>query len=137
MPRPIIWRRDVSDDLARTRRTATKLKLPQLERHILLCSDTKRSKCASKKEMKKAAKFLSKRLKELGMKKSGQVRISKCDCFDICRGGPIAVVHPDNIWYGQCDPDVLERILQEHVIGGQPVEEYIVAQPDCADRCGR
>jgi (2Fe-2S) ferredoxin len=107
---------------------ADSLGIGKIKRHIFLCCDQTKPKCCDKEDGLRSWEYLKKRLKELDLASAGRVLRTKANCLQICRGGPIAVVYPEGTWYHSCTVEVLEMIIEQHLIGGKIVEEYLITR---------
>lgn len=102
------------------------LGIDKIKYHIFLCCNEENSKCCPKEASEKSWHYLKKRLQELHLAEQGGIFRSKSHCLRVCAKGPIAVIHPGNTWYHSCSEEVIEKIIQQHLINHQIVTENLL-----------
>lgn len=136
---------EIPQEPTRAADVAANIGIGRARRHVFLCADQTKPKCAPREETTRVWAYLKRRIVELGL--DGEVAASraedgeaascvlrtKADCLRVCADGPICVVYPEGVWYRSVDEAVMERILTEHVLEGRVVDEYAIARAPWGD----
>jgi (2Fe-2S) ferredoxin len=107
---------------------AEKLAIGWIDRHVFYCVG---GECSSMEEAEAGWEALKKELKDRKLslsKEPGACYRTKAGCLRVCKQGPIVLVYPEGIWYSNMTADRIPRLVQQHLIEGNPIEEWIFAR---------
>ncbi|MBX3652403.1 MAG: (2Fe-2S) ferredoxin domain-containing protein [Burkholderiales bacterium] len=93
------------------------------QRHMFFCcNDRSNEVCCESKGGSAMRNHAKKQLLKLAPGKARDVRINLAGCLNRCVEGPVVVIYPDAVWYTYVDEEDINEIVEEHLIGGRPVE---------------
>ncbi len=113
-----------NNDSTDLQKAVARLKIDQIKRHIFLCAG---EKCCSSESGLKTWEFLKERVRADDAVEAGIYR-TKVGCLRICREGPVALVYPEGVWYKNVTVDACKKIVDQHLIGGEIVEEFKITE---------
>ena len=90
--------------------------------YILVCGGTG---CTSNHSLD-VVKAFETHLKEHGLQ--DDVKIIQTGCLGLCAKGPVVVVHAGSVYYEEVDPEKVEAIVNEHIVGGVPTDKYMLKE---------
>ena len=97
--------------------------MPYYKRHIFFCVNQREGEaCCQEHDAQAMRDYAKLRCKTLGIHGAGQIRVNQSGCLDRCAEGPIAVVYPDDVWYRYQTRADIDEIIDQHLLGGQPVK---------------
>ena len=103
-----------------------KPKIGAYRRHLLLCTGTR---CTQDGAAQALFDSLGEKFKAAGLDQ-GELRVkrSRVNCFAACKGGPVMCVQPDGTWYYNVTPANMDRIIERHLVEGEPVQDLVFHQ---------
>lgn len=100
-----------------------KPKIADYRRHLLVCTGPR---CTQDGQSQALFDSLGDKFKAAGLHEGDlRVKRSRVNCFAACKGGPILCVQPDGVWYYNVTPAHMDRIVEQHLVGGQVVEDLV------------
>jgi (2Fe-2S) ferredoxin len=127
--RPWAWQIILVDLMAelndQLQTVAAKLGIGAYRRHVFLCTGPN---CCTPETGQAAWDGLKQALKDRGLASGpNPCYRTKVGCLRICCHGPTMVVYPEGTWYHGMTAEHIPRFVEEHLVGGKPIAEWVFA----------
>lgn len=92
--------------------------------HVFFCTNQREAgeMCCNNHAAQAMRDYCKTRVRALGDKIPGKVRINNAGCLDRCDKGPVIVIYPEATWYTYVDKEDIDEIVESHLVGGRVVE---------------